>query len=333
MLVSWNTTKRCNLYCEHCYRDASDKAYKGELNTQEGKKLIEDIKKAGFRLLIFSGGEPLMRKDIYELISYADRLKLIPALGTNGTLITKEVASKLKESGIRAAAISIDSTDMNKHDKFRGKAGSFKRAMEGIKNCLEVGIRVQINTTISKDNKEEILKLTDFAEMVGASSHHVFFLVATGRGKDIKDRFLDKDEYFDLLDVILERQRQTNIELKPTCAPQFMSIAKEKDMDMRFTRGCIAGIKYCCVLPNGDVNICPYSPVNTGNIREKAFDDIWKNSPIFNRLRDFENYKGKCGVCSNISICGGCRARAYEETGDYMEADPLSTNCYIREGR
>lgn len=328
MIISWNTTKRCNLYCKHCYRDSSNEYFRGELNTDEGKKLIEEIAKSGFRILILSGGEPLMRDDIYELSSYARKSGIIPVLGTNGTLITENVAKNLKKAGIMAAGVSLDYLDEEKHDNFRNLKGSFNKTIEGIRNCLKEGIRVQINTTVTKDNKEGILDIIDFSKEIGATSNHPFFLVEVGRGKNLKKEALNSKEYIDMINKILDKQSEIDIELKPTCAPQFMSLAKKRGVNMRFSRGCIAGIGYCCILPNGDVHICPYLPKVVGNVREDSFDRIWRESEIFNELRDFKKYKGRCGSCKDISICGGCRARAYISTGDYLGEDPISIMCH-----
>ncbi|WP_072725764.1 radical SAM/SPASM domain-containing protein [Tepidibacter thalassicus] len=322
MIISWNMTKNCNLYCKHCYRDAGpNEKQKDELDTKESKELIKGIAKAGFKILIFSGGEPLLREDLFELTEYAHSLGLIVGLGTNGTLITKEIAKKLKESKVRAVAISLDSLDENKHDEFRQVKGSFKDCIRGIKESINAGLKVQINTTVTKSNYEEITKITDYISSLGGHSHHPFFLVEVGRGKNIGKEGLNKKEYKEIINRILDKQKNTHIELKPTCAPQFMVEAKEKGMDMRFSRGCIAGIKYCCILPNGDVHICPYLPIKVGSVREKPFDVIWEQSEIFNKLRDYKNYKGNCGSCKNINICGGCRARAFSKTGDYLQED------------
>lgn len=329
MIISWNVTKRCNLYCKHCYRDSSDEYFKGELSTFEGKKLITEIAKAGFKILILSGGEPLMRSDIFELISHAEKEKLIPVLGTNGTLIDRQMAKELKRSGLKGAGISIDFLDSKKHDEFRGVKGSFEKTLEGIKNCTEQGIRVQINTTVTKDNKDEILDITDFVKDIGARAHHPFFLVEVGRGKELKKDSLENNEYLKTINEILMKSNEIDIEMKPTCGPQFLSLAKRKGIQMRFTRGCLAGTSYCCILPNGDVHVCPYLPVKAGSVKEKGFDEIWRKSEVFQKLRDYSQYEGNCKNCKDISICGGCRARAYGETGNFMSEDPVSRLCKV----
>ena len=328
MIISWNITKRCNLYCEHCYRDSSNQYFKDELTVEEGKKLIDEIAKAGFKILILSGGEPLMREDLFEFASYAKQAGLRPVLGTNGTLITLEIAKRLKASGISAAAVSIDHVIEQKHDDFRNSLGSFQKALEGIKNCIQAGIRVQINTTITNENQGYLIQMADFAKEVGASSYHPFFMVEVGRGGNIQHLSLDHKEYIHHIQSVLEKQKNVEMEIKPTCAPQFMAFAKQKDIPMRFTRGCIAGIGYCCILPNGEVHICPYLPVQVGNVKDTPFHILWKESPIFSELRDFSQYKGKCGNCNHLSICGGCRARAYKKTGDYLHEDPASKYCF-----
>lgn len=322
MIISWNTTNKCNLKCSHCYRD-SGKEFEGELTTKEAKLLIDQIAAAHFKIMIFSGGEPLMREDIFDLISYASQAGLRPVLGTNGTLISKEKAEQLKKAGIAAVGISLDSLEAQKHNKFRGSNEAFRDTIYGMKNCREAGIRFQIHTTVMDWNKSEIIDLTDFAVAMGASAHHIFFLVPTGRGKDIKDELLNSQEYEDLLTSIMKKQQHIDIEIKPTCAPQFIRIAQSLDMDIRFKRGCLAGISYCIINPRGDVQACAYLEEIAGNVKEKSFNEIWKNSSLFNKLRTQE-YSGTCGSCKYKKSCGGCRARAaYYNDGDYMASENL----------
>ncbi|KZL90285.1 putative heme d1 biosynthesis radical SAM protein NirJ2 [Clostridium magnum] len=322
MIISWNTTNKCNLKCNHCYRD-SGKESECELTTKEAKLLIDQIAATGFKIMIFSGGEPLMREDIFDLINYAGLAGLRPVLGSNGTLISKKTAEELKKAGIAAVGISLDSLDAKKHNNFRGYNDAFRHTICAMKNCRESGIRFQIHTTVMDWNKSEIISITDFAVGVGASAHHIFFLVPTGRGKNIKDELLNSEEYEELLTSIMKKQQQVEIEIKPTCAPQFIRIAQSLNTDIRFKRGCLAGISYCIINPRGDVQACAYLDEVAGNVREKSFDDIWKNSSLFNNLRS-QQYSGSCGSCKYKKSCGGCRARAaYYNNGDYMASENL----------
>ena len=185
MIVSWNTTNQCNMYCDHCYRDAGAKA-SDELTTMEGKALLDEIKKAGFQIMIFSGGEPLLRPDIFELVEHAVGLGLRTVFGTNGTLITPEVAQRLKGLGVMGMGISLDSLDRSKHDQLRKFPGAWDGAVTGMKNCREAGLAFQIHTTVMDWNREEVLALTDFAVAMGAVAHHQFFLIPTAGAKPLK---------------------------------------------------------------------------------------------------------------------------------------------------
>lgn len=321
MIISWNSTNQCNMYCDHCYRDAGAKAA-DELSTEEAKAMLEEIAKAGFKIMIFSGGEPLMRPDLYELVAYAKSLGLRPVLGTNGTLITPEAARKLKEAGVMGAGISLDSLDEQKHDELRRYQGAFREAIQGMKNCREAGLPFQVHTTVFDWNQDELEAITDFAVDIGAVAHHFFFLVPTGRAVNIEEESLRAEAYENVLTRIMNKQKEVNIELKPTCAPQFMRIAREMGMDLRFQRGCLAGTHYCIISPKGDVQPCAYLNIPLGNVRDIPFSQLWKTHPVFEELRTL-NYKGGCGSCKYKKICGGCRARAYfYHDHDYMAEEP-----------
>ncbi|KJS88658.1 MAG: Fe-S oxidoreductase [Peptococcaceae bacterium BICA1-8] len=321
MIISWNTTNQCNMYCKHCYRDAGLKASE-ELSTEEGKNLITEIKKAGFKIMIFSGGEPLMRPDIFELVDHASKLGLRPVFGTNGTLITRDVAKKLKNLGVMGMGISLDSLDPQKHNELRCYQDGFEQAVQGMENCLHEKLPFQIHTTVMGWNKDEILDITDFAVEKGAVAHHFFFLVPTGRGANIETESLRAKDYEDTLTKIMEKQKHVSIELKPTCAPQFIRIAKEMGMDIRFQRGCLAGTSYCIISPTGNVQPCAYLDVPIGNVKETPFSRLWAESEVFKTLRTLD-YKGGCGTCKYKQACGGCRARAaFYNEGDYMAEEP-----------
>ncbi|MGQ9511659.1 putative heme d1 biosynthesis radical SAM protein NirJ2 [Thermodesulfitimonas sp.] len=328
MIVSWNATNACNLKCAHCYRDAGAKKA-DELSTAEGRALIDEIARAGFKIMIFSGGEPVMRDDLYELVAYARDRGLRPVLGTNGTLITPDVARKLKEAGMTAVGISLDSMDKKAHDDLRGVAGSWDAAVDGMRACREVGLPFQVHTTVMEFNYDEVEKITDFAVAVGARGHHVFFLVPTGRAVDIADASIKADQYERLLRRLLTKQREVAVEIKPTCAPQFLRIAKQMGVPTRFSRGCLAGLSYCLINPVGVVQACAYLDIPAGNVREKPFSTIWREAEVFQRLRTQE-YSGKCGQCDYQEVCGGCRARALFYYGDYMAEEPW---CLYGAGR
>ena len=320
MIVSWMTTNQCNLKCEHCYQDADD-ADLGELSTEEAKAMIDGIRLAGFRIMIFSGGEPLLRPDIYELVSHARDKGLVPVFGTNGMLITDEVAQRLKASGAKAMGISLDSLDEAKHDRFRGVEGAHRATLEGIEACKRNGLPFQIHTTVTSWNRDEVCAITDFAESIGASAHYIFFLIPVGRGKYIEDTSLEVIENEQLLRDIMEKSAQVSIEVKPTCAPQFTRVAKQLGVHTRFDRGCLAGLTYCVVGNEGLVRPCAYMTEVAGDVRQQPFDEIWKSSPIFQTLRTQE-YKGACGTCDYKLGCGGCRARAaYYHEGDILAQD------------
>ena len=320
MIVSWMTTNECNLSCKHCYQDAGDKAER-ELDTAAAKQLIDEIAQCGFKIMIFSGGEPLLRPDIYELVQHAASRGLRPVFGTNGMLITSEVATRLKQAGAAAMGISLDSLSAVKHNEFRGDAQAFELTVQGMANCKAAGLPFQVHTTIMDWNEQEVLEITDFAVQAGAIAHYLFFLIPVGRGKYIEETSLQVLQNEELLRAIMRKATEMPIELKPTCAPQFVRVARQMDVDTRFTRGCLAGLSYCIISPAGIVRPCAYMEQVAGDLREQSFTEIWSDSEVFQRLRS-QDYSKPCGVCDYKDGCGGCRARAaYYHDGDYMAAD------------
>ncbi len=318
LVISWNVTRKCNLKCSHCYINAASGEYTDELNTEESKRLIDQISEVSRPLLILSGGEPLLRKDVFELIQYGTQKGLRMGLGSNGALIDNDVAKKLKEAGIKTVSISLDSPVPEHHDEFRGVKGSWQKAVNAIKALRDNDVLVQVNTTLTQQNYNEIDDIMSLAEKLGVENFHLFFLVPTGRGKKIAD--ITPAMYENMIKTTFAKTARHKLNVRPSCAPQFMRIAKDMNLDMRqWIRGCIAGLYYCRVYPNGEITPCPYLPVKLGNIREKSFKDIWFNSDIFKALRDFNTLKGKCGACEYRSLCGGCRARAYGLSSDFID--------------
>lgn len=328
MIVSWMTTNKCNLTCKHCYQDAGESKSR-ELTTAEGLKLIDEIARAGFKIMIFSGGEPLTRPDICELVAHAASKGLRPVFGTNGTLITREMAENLKKAGACAMGISIDSIDPKSHNEFRGLPNAFELTMAGIENCKAVGLPFQIHTTVMDWNQSEIFDIMDFTAKIGAVNHQIFFLIPVGRGKEIEDHALRVAEYEKLLRAIMEKSRTLSIPVKPTCAPQFLRIADQLGIKTRYSRGCLAGLDYCIVSPIGKVRPCAYMMEEAGDVHDTPFDELWANAEVFQKLRT-KAYEGFCGNCKFNDRCGGCRARAaYYHDGDYMHED---NNCAYGRG-
>ncbi len=337
-LVALELTGRCNLSCVHCRASAADIVDPNELKTDEILRLIDDIASFSNPILILSGGEPLVREDVFDIASYARKKGLKPVLATNATLINEDVAKKIKESGITRVSVSIDGATEESHDKFRGYKGAFRRTLHGIEELRKAGIEFQINTTITKRNIDELEDIYRLAVDLGAKAFHVFLLVPTGRGEDLKGEELSKEEYEDVLNWMFEKMKEENSPfMKATCAPHFFRVVyqragregisvsdvlKSEHAFSRHTRGCLAGIGFAFISRYGDVNPCGYLPIRAGNIRERSFKEIWFNSEVFRNLRNFNNLKGKCGICEFKRVCGGCRARAYALKGDYLEEEP-----------
>ena len=313
-LVSWNVTYRCNLSCAHCYNDAG-KGHNGpELSTDAAKGLIDQVAELGSPVLVLSGGEPLLRGDLLELARHGTGRGLRMALGTNGTLIDEAVAEELRGAGIAKAAISLDSARPGVHDRFRGVPGCWARAVEGIRACRDAGLAVQLHTTVTVENYHDLDAIIDLGEDLGIRDFQVFFLVPTGRGRNVQD--VSPGAYESLIRRILQRITTSDLEIRPTCAPQFMRIATRMGIRKESWRqGCIAGRSYCRITPDGEVTPCPYLPVGVGNVRDTPFAEIWSGSTVLQRLRDPGALQGKCGRCEYAGICGGCRARAYGLAG------------------
>jgi radical SAM protein with 4Fe4S-binding SPASM domain len=318
MVLSWNVTLKCNLKCAHCYINAKEADLGNELSTDAAKMLIHQIAEVSRPLLILSGGEPMLRDDIYEIIKYGSDRGLRMGMGSNGMLIDETVARKLKEAGMWTVAISLDSSIPERHDEFRGVKGCWEHAVNAIKALKKAGIQVQVNCTVTRQNYDEVDDIMALAESLGVDNFHLFFLVPTGRGTELED--ITPQMYEDMIHSTLAKTTKHKLNVKPSCAPQFMRVAKEEGVDMsKWVRGCMAGLYYCRIYPTGEVTPCPYMPISLGNVREKSFKDIWFNSKVFKDLRDFSKLKGKCGKCEHNEICGGCRARAYGVTTDLID--------------
>ena len=309
-IISWNLTLRCPLSCPHCYVDAGRDEATGVLSTEEACAVIDQIRAVGTPVVVLSGGEPLMREDLCTIARYGTEQGLRMVMGTSGYFLNRSMAARLKEAGIRAAAISLDSADPAVHDSFRGVSGAWDRAVTAIRNCTEEGIGVQINMTAVRPSAGEIESVVAFGKSFGVNDYQVFFPIPTGRAGGMEPE--NPKEYEAVIRHVLLTYHDSDINLRPTCAPQFRRIAKDIGIEKpAWGRGCIAGISYCRIYANGDVTPCPYLPASAGNVREVPFDRIWNESPVLHALRDPARLTGKCGRCEYKTICGGCRARAY----------------------
>ncbi len=334
-LVAWETTRRCNLACKHCRAVAEDHPYDNELDTRASFRLLEQIREVGQPIIILTGGEPLLRDDIFDIAAYGDKLGLRMVMAPNGTLITEDNARKMKESGIKRISISLDGASPESHDKFRGLESAFADSIRGIEIAKKEGIEFQINTTITKTNLDQIPDILKLAEELGAVAHHIFLLVPTGRGKYIVDSEINAKEYEQTLNWFYDQQKKTDLQLKATCAPHYYRIlrqrAKKDGEKVNFethgldavTRGCLAGTGFCFVSHVGRVQTCGFLDIECGDITKQSFKDVWKKSDVFNTLRNFDTLEDKCGICEYKQVCGGCRARAYEATGNYLAQEPL----------
>ena len=342
-VISWNLTYRCNLACEHCYLDAGGKpaidtpafADRSELDTAQCRRVVDEI--AAFApdgLLILTGGEPLLRRDIVEIIRHAAARELWVVVGTNGVKITENLARILQREGVRGLSLSLDALDAGRHDAFRRVTGAFRNTVEGAKILARVGLPFIVQTTIGRHNVAELGAIADFAhDELGAKVWNLYFLVPTGRGAHVSD--VDDAEYDRILGelAVLQRKFAGRMLVNAKCAPHYVRILQAEDPGSPFLKGyadgaggCPAGTHYMGIRPNGDVTPCPYLPVFGGNLRRERLGDIWRSSEAFVRIRDRPALGGRCGACELNAACGGCRARAYGATGDFMAEDALCTH-------
>ena len=341
-MVAWEVTRSCNLACGHCRASSQCGPYAGELETSRCLGLLDEIAAVAKPVIILTGGEPLLREDIYEIAAYGDRKGLRMVLATNGTLVDGQVAGRMLRAGIRRVSVSLDGPDAASHDAFRGVPGAFAGALAGIEAMRGAGMEFQINTTITRANLAEIRRIHSLAHELGAAAHHIFLLVPTGRGKQMASQAIAPLEYEETLGWFYEEGLSCAIQLKATCAPHYYRIFHQRQKERAravpageraagqgghplhtMTRGCLGGSSFCFISHRGQVQPCGYLELDCGQLTQKGFAEIWTGSAIFRDLRELGRYKGKCGRCEFIRVCGGCRARAYEATGDHLAEEPL----------
>jgi len=354
--VSWNLTQRCNLECAHCYMSAHAGAdTRGELGTEECRRVIDEIARVNPNVfLILTGGEPLLRRDIFEVAGYASAKGFTTVLGTNGVLLREREARRMREHGVLGASISLDSTERAKHDAFRRLPGAWDGAVRATRVLTDAGLDFSLHMSVTDWNVGEVPAMIDLAKELGAKVLNFFFLVRTGRGRDLTD--IDAAAYERILTYLAKAQgvgggppsfvqrllglRAPGFEdpwstpvghadgllIRAKCAPHFRRILWEMNpaspLLKNYAHGsCPAGKYYCRITPTGDVTPCPYMPVSVGNLRSAAFDELWRTAPAFDALRE-PTLGGRCGACEFSKVCGGCRCRAYATYGDFLAEDP-----------
>ena len=333
-LVFWEATAGCNLECRHCRRLEAAKALSTrDLTTEQAKHfLIDGLRAVGHPVLVCSGGEPLLRPDLFELAAYAVRSGLPIALATNGTLIDEAMADRIVEAGFERVAISLDGAEAGTHDAFRQQAGAFEGAVRGLERLRARGMSLQVNTTVTRHNLRELDVLYERVIALGAEAWHLFMFVPVGCGLTIpEDQQLLAEQYEEVLQWLAARASEQRLFVRATCAPQYFRILARAQALGRFrqaskfatlTKGCLAGTGICFISHTGEVFPCGYLPVSSGNVTRTPFPEIWSGSAVFEALRDPERLTGKCGACEFKRLCSGCRARAYAATGDFLTEEP-----------
>ncbi|HEU5458080.1 MAG TPA: TIGR04053 family radical SAM/SPASM domain-containing protein [Terracidiphilus sp.] len=347
-LAIWEVTQACDLACVHCRAEAQPKRHPMELTTDEGKRLIDEIAAMHVPVFVLTGGDPIKRPDLFELIAHARESGVRISLTPSATpLLTRAVIFRLKEAGLARLAVSLDGACARTHDAFRGMAGSFDRTLHAIQWANEAGLPVQINTTFSRRNLAELDDLAELVESLRITLWSVFFLVPTGRGK--LDDLLSAEEFEQVFARVYRLSKTARFDIKTTEAQHYrrytlqQKVAERKaglaadpgpeklaDSIGRAPRGLNDGKGFVFISHTGEVFPSGFLPLTAGNIRHQSLGSIYRDSPLFRSLRDPGQLEGKCGHCEFKEICGGSRARAYALTGNPMAEEPCCS--YIPKG-
>jgi len=353
-LLFWESTIKCNLTCAHCRRVEGDEAVSSDMSTEQARSIIDQLadlgQEQGFMpVLVFSGGEPLCRGDIFELIEYAKQKQLQIALASNGTLIDQPKADKIKQVGVQRVSISLDGATADVHNKLRQLEGSFEDAVAGIGHLNDAGVPFQVNVTITRHNAHQLDDVFVLAKQLGAVAVHLFMLVPVGCGEEFAEEdMLSAEEYEKMMQRIAALETSQDLQIKVTCGPHYERVVRQAGLrktphhadmpacphghangghpggkPMHSSKGCLAGLSVIFVGHQGDVFPCGYLPVNCGNILQTSLEDIWNSNQDLANMRDTAKLTGKCGICEYRKVCGGCRARAYSVKGDYMGEEPF----------
>jgi len=336
--IAWEITRRCNLRCLHC-RSASEAVVQEhpDFSTESAFRVLDDISGYSKPVVVLSGGEPLMRRDVFDIAGYGTEKGLRMCLATNGVLVDDEKCREMKAAGIKIVSLSLDGSTAEVHDDFRGQQGAFEGALRAAGLFRKHGIEFIVNSSFTKRNQADISRVYKLAKSLGATAWYMFMIVPTGRGGEMMQELISKDDYEEILQWHYRMEKEEREMLvRPTCAPHYYRIVRQKAREdgegferrsLKFStggaKGCIAGQVICLIDVDGNVLPCSYFPLPAGNIFRQPFRDVWENSDLFRELRDFKRYKGRCGSCEYINVCGGCRARAYAVSGDYLDEEPF----------
>ena len=340
--IAWEVTRACAFACKHCRADAQHQRDPNELITEEGYRLIDRLAEFGSPILIFTGGDPMMRRDLFDLIKYAAQKGLRCSLTPTATALpTPDRLSQAKAAGIRRIALSLDAPAPKTHDDFRQVPGSWERTMRILHSAKEVGLSVQVNTTVSTFNVDLLPDMVPFIQEVEAVQWSVFFLVPTGRAQ--AQYMISSQRHEEVFNWLYDLSQQASFDIKATAAPMYRRVAIQRkkaestdDQPVTFqgagfqyadglhrpTKGVNDGNGFLFISHLGQIMPSGFLPIDCGNVREKDIVDVYRNHPVFKSLRNYENLKGRCGICDYRDVCGGQRGRAYGVTGDYMETDP-----------
>ncbi|PID72624.1 MAG: radical SAM/SPASM domain-containing protein [Desulfobulbus propionicus] len=336
--IAWEITRRCNLKCVHC-RSSSELEvdHHPDFSFAEAQRILNDIHSYANPVVVLSGGEPLIREDVFDIATHGTELGLRMCLATNGTLVTEETCNNIKASGIKMVSLSLDGSTAAVHDDFRNQQGAFDGTMRAIELFNKHGIDFLVNSSFTKRNKEEAPKIYELVKSLGATAWYLFMIVPTGRGEDIMEELIPEEEYEDILNWHYDMESdESDLLVRPTCAPQYYRIVLQrskkegstfKRRSLKFStggaKGCLAGQLICLIDVDENVLPCSYFPLSGGNLKEQSFKEVWETSKLLKDMRDFKSYKSNCGKCEYLNVCGGCRARAYAITGDYMAQEPF----------
>src|SRR5579871_3891960 len=337
MLVIWEATQACDLACVHCRASAQPNRNPNELDTEQGYRLLDEIKSFGDPLMVFTGGDPLKRPDLYELVRHSVKIGLRTNVTPSATpLLTAEAIRKFKDAGVARMAISLDGPDAATHDDFRGIPGTFDRAMFALREAQRIGLDTQLQTTVTRRNMARLPEIAEIARKVGTKMWSLFFLIVTGRAESGDD--LSAAEYEKVFEFMYDLSKTAPYGIKTTEAMHYRRYVAQrikaehgvtenenaKGVAWR-TAGVSDGKGFVFVSHTGEIFPAGFLPVTGGNVLHDSLVDIYQNSSLFRTLRDPAKREGKCGICEYQKICGGSRSRAYAFTGDYLAEDPRCT--------